>query len=108
MPMGNDLEMDQQIIDMWQGRSRKDNVLVSLLGNPKSQGQAIEPWLSLSANDYVSSDAVSAEVYKRGGDNKLVQARAIRAFSIFAEIRARGEHPRHNICAVKSRELGLS
>lgn len=108
MPMGNDPEMDQQIIDMWQGRSRKDNVLVSLLGNPKSQGQAIEPWLSLSGDDYVSSDAVSAEVYKRGGDNKLVQERAIRAFSVFSELRARGEHPRHDICAATSRELGLS
>ncbi|MGB1077225.1 MAG: hypothetical protein ACPG05_02875, partial [Bdellovibrionales bacterium] len=95
-------------VDVWQGRVNKANKMVSLLGAPNNQGQAVGPWKGLSDNDYVLSDDLKSEVYKRNGDNKLLIQQANKAFKICAKLRAEDKSPKRDMGEQQKVALGIS
>lgn len=79
MDMGQDPEADQFIIDCWNGRQRKDNVLVHMKVAPGSRGISSGVWANAGLDNYISPEDIRNEGSARSASYKEITSAARQA-----------------------------
>jgi hypothetical protein len=108
LPMGQIPLADDFLIEAWQERKRRDNTMTHMRGSPQDRGLSIEPWTTAALDNYISPEAVRAEVQRRNKVKKELWEEAKVAFDISAALRAQDIKPDKASVFGPSRQISLS
>lgn len=90
LPMGAVEGADQVIVDAWQNRVRRDNVLTHFHSNPLDKGVMTPAWEQAKLDKFVSPIDIREENVARGDKNAEVIVKAEQAIWNCAQLRSQG------------------
>lgn len=106
LPMGSDPEGEAQIIAAWRDRTRNDNTLTHLRGDPHNRALSTSLWAEADLDNYFSPEDIRHDMAERGRNNRKVLENADAAFDMCGQLRLEGRKPKN--CIVQSDDLTLT
>lgn len=93
-PMNKHSDMDQNIIQSWKSRIRRDNILTHMRGDPDLQAHSHPVWIEASLDSYVSPEDIRHARLSIQKHNQHIIPLIHEAIDDCASCRERGERPR--------------
>lgn len=106
IPMGSNPEGEAQIIAAWRDRTRRDNTLTHMRGDPHKRALSTPLWAEAGLDNYISPEDIRHDMAERATTNRKVLENADVAFDMCGQLRLAGRKPMN--CIVQSEDLTLS
>lgn len=88
IPMDSDPQNEQKIINAWNNRTRSDNTITHLRGNPQNRGLSGPLWQNAGLENYISPEDIRSEMARIAINNKSVIQEAEIACKLRTQYRA--------------------
>lgn len=104
--MGSDPENEAQIIAAWRDRTRRDNTLTHMRGDPHKRALSTPLWAEASLDNYISPEDIRHDMADRATTNRKVLENADVAFDMCGQLRLAGRKPMN--CIVQKDDFTLT